>query len=235
MKNTKFRSYAFIFCLLFQLKLLAYSEPQNCQRWLTSLNNLQFLRNYQTDISSCWLSLDNMNGYTNFVYRSYLVTSDGLFLVFNSYGSGPNSTHTGAREFYFFPREPFRNDVEMDQDTVSIKINHLFKLQFETKVIRLVNQFNFKVKTDPKINRNNQGGVEILKYPGVYLDLGFSMGRSPSDDPQRKGVFKNDLDQSCTVQNKDIFDYKEGDSVLQGDNVLKETVSKICPDFLWKN
>lgn len=213
----------------------AYSTEENCPKKITSVNNLQFSRAYQDEIAECWISIDNMNGYQKLIYRSYLITSDGLLMVFNSYGSGPNSTHTGARMFYFFPREIFSNEVKLEKDLVSVRLNSKVQFQFQTKVLNLVDQENFKVKTDPKINRNNKGGVEIQKYDGVFLDVGFSMGKSPTDNPERFSVFKNQLGQSCQVLNKQIFDYKGDDNYLHGDNVLKATVERICPDFKWQD
>lgn len=219
--------------LFFSITAMAYSAPENCPKKLTHVNNLQFSRAYQEDLSECWISIDNMNGYQKLIYRSYLITTDGLLMVFNSYGSGPNSTHTGARQYYFFPREVFTNEVDLQKDLVSVRLNSKLKFQFQTKVLNLVNQPEFKIKTDPKINRNNKGGVEILEYNGVYLDLGFSMGKSPSDNAEGKSLFKNQFGQACEVINKQIFDYKNDDNFLHGDNVLQATVQRICPEFKW--
>ncbi|MCB0368903.1 MAG: hypothetical protein KDD45_05485 [Bdellovibrionales bacterium] len=219
--------------LLFSLKGFSYSSEENCPRLLTHVDNLQFLRNYQDDISECWISIDNMNGYQNFIYRSYLVTSDGMLMVFNSYGEGPNSTHTGARVFYFFPREPFLNQTEVQKNLVSVQINSQLKFQFNTQELSLINQENFKVKTDAKISPKNKGGVEILKYNGVYLDGGFSLGRSPLENPESVSKFTNSRGQICRIKNKFIFDYKNDDIYIHGDEVLKEDVHLACPDFIW--
>lgn len=236
MKPSFFIKVCFIVCLvLFSAKSKAYSPPENCPRKITSVNNLQFARTYQEDTSQCWISIDNMDGYKKLIYRSYLVTSDGLLMVFNSYGSGPNSSYTGARMFYFFPREIFTNEVALENNLVSVRLNSKLKFQFQTKVLNLVNQDNFKIKTDPKINRNNKGGVEVVQYQGVFLDVGFSMGKSPTDNPAGKSVFKNQFGQSCEVLNKQIFDYKGDDNYLHGDNVLKADIERICPDFKWQD
>lgn len=234
MRNKIFTIVFFIVLLLLtSFKADAYSEPENCPRKITRFNNLQFTRNFHEDIYECWISIDNSKAYLNLIYRSYLITTDGLLMVFNSYGSGSSSTHTGARMFYFFPREVFTNEVQLGNDAVSIKLNQKLKFQFRTKTLNLVNQENFKVKTDPKISRNNRGGVEILKYNGVYLDVGFSMGMAPSDKREGVSVFKNQFGQSCQVTNNQIFDYKDDENYLHGDNVLKGTVARLCPDFKW--
>src|SRR5687768_2155584 len=65
-------------------------------------DNLQFSRERSSD-GECWVSLHPRNGYVDLKYRDYLLSSSGLLLVFNSYGHGPESETTGAREFYFFP------------------------------------------------------------------------------------------------------------------------------------
>lgn len=221
--------------LLFSMNSKAYSPPENCPKKITSVNNLQFGRSYQEDTSECWISIDNMNGYQKLIYRSYLVTSDGLLMVFNSYGSGPNSSYTGARMFYFFPRESFTNEVKLEKDLVSVRLNSKLRFQFQTKILNLVSQENLKIKTDPKINRNNKGGVEVLQYNGVFLDVGFSMGKSPTDNPDGKSVFKNQFGQNCEVINRQIFDYKGDDNYLHGDNVLRADIERICPDFKWQD
>ncbi|WP_374030184.1 hypothetical protein [Bdellovibrio bacteriovorus] len=51
----------------------------------------------------CYLSLHNFKQ-GGLVYRDYLFTKDSL-MVFNSFGDGPISQSTGAREYYFFPRK----------------------------------------------------------------------------------------------------------------------------------
>ena len=99
--------------------------------------------------------------------------------------------------------------------------------------MNLVNQENFKVITDPKIHRKNKGGGEIKKYPGVYLDTGFSLGEAPTTYPERSSFFVNPQGQKCGVLNKQIFDYKNGEIYLQGDSVLKATVQRVCPEFIW--
>lgn len=212
---------------------LGYSDPDKCPKKLTHFDNLQFGRSYQEETAECWISIDNMDAYKTLIYRSYLITTEGLLMVFNSYGKGPSSSFTGARMFYFLPREVFLNEISQKKNLLSVRLNSRLNLQFETKKLNLVNQENFKVITDPKITRKNNGGVEIKKYTGVYLDTGFSLGEAPTTNPERSSFFVNPQGQKCSVLNKQIFDYKNGEMYLQGDSILKATVQRVCPEFVW--
>ena len=70
----------------------------------------------------CYVSIDPMST-PHLVYRGYSIFSDGLLMVFSSYGDGQESNPnlTSAREFYFFPR---RAALELRMDkaggTVSV-------------------------------------------------------------------------------------------------------------------
>lgn len=241
-KENRFFNMAFIvsvvaftyILILFPKDSIAYSSAESCPKQITHIDNLQFSRAYQEDLAECWISINDMNSYINLVYRSYLIASDGLLMVFNSYGTGPASTNTGARHYYFFPREVYFNEVSLHKDIVSVRLNKKLNLQFNTKSLSLINQAGFQVKTDLKVNRNNHGGVEVLNYDGVFLDLGFALGKSPAENPEGKSTFKNQFSQICEVRNRQIFDYKDNDSYLHGDRVLQSTVNKICPEFKWQ-
>jgi hypothetical protein len=214
-------------------RVLAYARPENCPKLMSHLENLQIVSSYESDRSECWFSIDDNNAYQTMIYRSYLLTSSGMLMVFNSYGNGPSSTHTGAREFFFFPREEFFNKIIVDTKALTIPINHLATFKFETTRLRLIEQPNLKFATDSKVNRQNRGGVEVIKYAGVYLDAGFQMGQSPTQNPENKSRFINPQKQICVVKNKDVFDYKNDDMFLRGDSVLKKTVQVLCPQFIW--
>ena len=211
----------------------SYSLPENCKYEITHRDNLQYSKQYENDVGECWFSVHPMNGYETMTYRSYLITSSGLFFVFNSYGEGSDQKTTGAREYYFFPRETFSGGVVLTPDKVSIPMNHKLTIEFETKHLYPLNSPNLVIRNALAINSKNAGGVEILKYNGTYLDTGFVMGKSPSTIKTNKSIFKNQFGQKCLVLNRDIFDYKDDNTELQDDVILKEVVASQCPDYKW--
>lgn len=223
-----------VLCILMNsVSGFAYSTPEDCQYRLTQLDNLQFSNQYQKKYAECWFSVHPINAYVDLVYRDYLITSQGLLFVFNSFGHGSDSKTTGARNYYFFPRETFKGDIELAQDKVSIRVNSKLTLQFETKNLYLLNTENITFKNYRAINPKNAGGVEVLRYNGVYLDTGFMMGESPTSVPTLKSMFKNQFGQKCSVQNQLIFDYKDGEAILINEDALHRIVANQCPKFKW--
>lgn len=212
---------------------LAFSLPKDCPHQLTHRENLQFSQQYQKDVAECWFSFDHMDSFETMKYRSYLISSAGLLFVFNSYGNGPQDKFTGAREYYFFPRETFRGGVKLGADKISVKMNSKLTIEFETKNIYPLNNPNLILKNLTSINPNNAGGLEVLKYNGVFLDTGFTLGRSPSSIKTNKSMFRNQNGQKCLVLNSELFDYKINSAVLPHDTIVKRIVALKCPQFSW--
>lgn len=235
-KKLKFNLSYFVFLLIsihFIENIYAYSEAKNCKRVLVGKNNMQFSQNFHKDTAECVLDILPRDGYLTMWYRSYYISSSGLFMIFNSYGDGPSSTTTGAREFYFLPRRPYQDLTELTDQYARVVINHNVALDFmTTKDLKLINNQNITFKVDPKINKKNKGGVEIVSYKGVYLDVGFSMGRSPSENKESVSTFVNSSRQKCQLKNKFIFDYKNGNIYLFGDSVISQILQKQCPKFI---
>lgn len=211
----------------------SFSLAENCKYQVTHRENLQYSQQYQKEIAECWFSVHPMNGYEKMVYRSYLLTTAGLFFVFNSYGEGSDQKTTGAREYYFFPRDTFTGGIVLNNDKVAVRVNRKLTIEFDTKTLYPLNNPNLVLKNSIAVTPKNAGGVEVLKYNGVYLDTGFTMGKSPSSVMTNKSMFKNQLGQKCSVLNQDLFDFKDGDPILLHDLVLKDIVAAKCPAFTW--
>ncbi len=211
----------------------SFSLAENCKYQVTHRENLQYSQQYQRDIAECWFSVHPMNGYEKLTYRSYLITTAGLFFVFNSYGEGSDQKTTGAREYYFFPRDTFTGGIVLNNDKVAVRVNGKLTIEFETKTLYPLNNANLTLKNSKAISPKNAGGVEVLDYNGVYLDTGFTMGKAPSSVKTNKSMFKNQSGQKCSIANQDLFDYKDENPVLFHDSVLKEIVAARCPAFAW--
>lgn len=213
-----------------------YSRPEDCTFQITHRDNLQFSRQYKKDRAECWHSVHPRNGYETLTYRSYLLTSDGMLFIFNSFGNGNEAKTTGARAYYFFPREDhYISEAILTDEQAAIRLNSKLTLRFETKNLYVLNNESLVVKNYTSINPKNAGGVEVLRYNGVYLDAGFMLGKSTTSVPTLKSMFKNQFGQKCSVQNQVIFDYKEGDAILKHDTVLHRIVAAQCPKFRWKD
>lgn len=216
--------------------VFSFSLPEDCKYQVTHRSNLQFSQRYQKDIAECWFSIQPMNGYVDLKYRSYLVTSSGMLLVFNSFGAGSNEKTTGARQYFFFPRETFvAGGISLSDDVLLVRVNSKLTLQFETKNLYPLNTENISIKNDTLISPKNAGGVEVLRYNGVYLDTGFMMGNSPNQIQTVKSMFKNQFGEKCSVLNSVIFDYKKSDPTLLHDVLLKKIVAAQCPSFRWED
>lgn len=174
----------------------------------------------------------NSNG---MVYRSFLFDSEGLFMVFNSLGNGPDDQDTGAREYFMFPR--LQNVVtysyEPSTKRLSVTAPSGKVFLFNTEKSILVGISDTKFTMDYDVTRTNKGGVEITQNNGLYLDVGYQAGQSPSQNPKRKITFRDASNNGCSVTNADVFSYStDGDVKLKYDDAnLKRFLVRKCPNL----
>ncbi|MBI5203132.1 MAG: hypothetical protein HY925_16195 [Elusimicrobia bacterium] len=164
----------------------------------------------------CFVSVHGMAG--GMVYRDYAFFSDGMLMVFNSYGDGEDTRRfTSAREFYFFPRAN-APDVDLDPAAPSV-------------VVTMANGDRVTFNTDDaQIASVGRGGVEFPSYNGLMLDVGFRMGELPSGLPNGDATFRSAYGQTCTVKNKELFTYASGDRALKmTDAELSLWLKTRCP------
>lgn len=222
---------------LFTMIFLLISSPQvfaasNCFDKFEVFDNtsVQMLPNK----TGCFVTV-NPTTPQGLVYRSFLFDDAGLFMIFDSLGNGPESEATGAREFYFFPRKT--NEVTYHYDSPSqilrVKTPSGKVFVFNTKKAILVSASNSTLAIDYEVNGKNNGGLEFIKNDGFYLDLGYKIGQSPSQDPKRKVSFKDTNKNSCVVKNSDIFNYTLDQDVIfkYQDAQLLEFLKTTCPNI----
>lgn len=218
---------------LFGFQQLEASPAADCSRVLTHYDNMQVGRNLWTDTNICYVSIHPMT-VNNMVYRDYLITSEGLFMVFNSFGPGENSNSTGAREFYFFPRGPGKLDVSYDSNNkeLTVKISDEMYFIFDTQTAQIKSVAKGQVEVAPIVSPKNSGGVEFKNFGGLLMDVGFTVGRSPSERAQAKSIFKDHRGQTCSVINKEVFNYNNGEVDFKwNDNQLKDFLKLTCPQL----
>lgn len=168
-------------------------------------------------------------------YRSFLIQNNGLFMVFNSLSGGAEEGATGAREYFFFPRThklDYRFDAAAKRVYVTSPSGKIF--EFDTEKTRLVSITGTEFTTDHVIQPGNGGGIEITRNDKVYLDLGFQLGHSPSQNPQRKVQFKDLKHKSCEVSNSEIFKYTLDQDVYfkYSDAQLTRFLARRCPQLV---
>lgn len=184
--------------------------------------------------NGCFISITPRD-IVNLTYRDFLFDDAGLFLVFNSYGPGPESQTTGARELYFFPRTSKNltynyvpSDKRLMVTTPSGKV-----FTFNTEKSTLVSISGTSFTQEYPLSKTNNGGIAITKNDGFYLDLGFTLGQSPSQNPNRKITFKDTASRTCQVKNSGVFRYTADSDVIfrYNDTQLKSYLKSSCPQL----
>ena len=214
-----------IFFLLFNTVVQALP----CATQEVTSSNLQVLRDSFKD-GTCFVSVRSVNE-SNLTFRDYTATDKGLLMVFNSFGNGPEAQFTGAREFYFFPRNrkvDFTIDPRSRDAIVHFANGDDFIFDSRTADVKSIGRGH--VKVDHSIVAGNKGGVEILDDKGLWLDMGFAFGHSPSQEPNRLVTFHFPSGQLCLVQVREIFEISTtGTRMKLDDQQLLDFLNQRCP------
>jgi hypothetical protein len=207
-------------------------NPQNCSEYHFYEQKVQYYRQ-NPNARTCWLSIvpDNVNLYM----RTYLLDPYGMFMVFNSYGPGPDSSHTGARIFYLFPRGRIPNvKVLNNQELIIETANpHIHFIMKSNSGKWALNQPYGRIIEASRIMRNNQGGIEFQGVPMLILDSGFQIGRDPRDS-HKNSTFQDPTGQTCTVPNTEVFRYSTNGSIdikFADDQALVMYLKKRCSNL----
>lgn len=205
--------------LLYGSELGFTADPVYCPHRQQRIDNLMVSFFYLAQIRSCGVSATDDSMAVK--WRSHIVLSNGEYMVFNNYGYGPVATDTGARVFWFFPRlqipkvqmsESIGGSSGSTQPSLSSVI-HLVSasrvsFKMDTKTSRIVGSDDMEIFESEEISRENNGGVEIMSYPGILLDSGFRMGEAPYVDPDRLSCFRDRVNRSCCLANRELFTYR---------------------------
>lgn len=180
---------------------------------------------------ACFVSISPVDT-MSMVYRSYAVFSDGMFMVFNSFGPGESpSEWTGAREFHFFPRlGPGELRIDPAGPTVAVKLTDGGVIEFDPATAQPRAVDRGAVTVAGAVDRGNKGGVEFPSYAGLMLDSGYRQGELPSMKPDAESVFRDAAGTACAVKNREVFSYADGDRSLKFDDAaLKTFLKRRCP------
>jgi len=184
-------------------------------------------------VNGCMMTLSPRDS-NDMTYRSFLIQDSGMFMVFNSLGNGPENTSAGAREFFFYPRSQemdFKYDAAAKQVSITGPSGKVFVFNTQKTILVSITGADFKVDYD--INANNAGGIEITKNDGFYLDAGFKLGQSPTQNPSRKIAFRDAAGNSCLVKNSEVFKYTADQDVTMkfNDAQTKTFLARRCKNL----
>lgn len=180
---------------------------------------------------ACFVSI-HPNNTTDLIYRNFGIFSDGMFLVFNSFGDSEDTAKdTGAREFYFFPRSQTPT-LQIDPAAPSVTVTMVDggTVTFDPATAQPRSADRGSVTVTGPVDRGNKGGVEFPSYAGLMLDAGFRMGELPSGKPNNDSTFRDAAGRTCTVKNNEVFAYANGDRDFKFDDAgLKKFLATRCP------
>ncbi len=222
----------FIFLsLIFSGFVASANENDICRDMRENHGDFKYTRQFFAP-EACFLSVKK-DFVPDMVYRSLIFRETGALMIFNSFGNGPESTYTGARVFYFFPRQQVPAFHATGQ-AVEVSTSHKnLTFFFDLESGKILSASNARIKEAADIVPENDGGIEILSFQGLLLDSGFKMGSDPTADLARSSTFRDENNQTCTVKNSDIFSKNSsGDiSFRLSDLSLKKFLSSRCPQI----
>ena len=182
------------------------------------------------DANECFVSIHTNPNFSP-KYRSYILTNNGLLMVFNSYGDGDPSTKTGAREYYFPSKLKQNFVVSYDQGIVKVALTDDVTFAINAKTGKPTQITNTTFSISSSVNPNNKGGLEIKSSKVPMIDSGFAMGKSPTSIDEGKSYIKK-MNQSCELINRELYDNSTGDAILRYKNRdFDDFVSSRCPNI----
>ncbi len=202
-----------------------------CSEYFTRAGAFSYQRLLSAD-GLCFLNVDPFE-INNFVYRSYLSSSNGTFMVFNSYSPKEGPGTTGARVFIFFPRQrPLEMKLLKDRSVLQLATPG-FEIHYSLAQTQVIGMKGGKVSEAKTVSPSNQGGVEFSHVKTLYLDLGFTMDHDPSTEPARISRFTDHLGKTCDIVNRELFlaSASGNTSFRFSDAELKTFLAQRCPNL----
>ncbi|WII73064.1 hypothetical protein QJS83_04150 [Bdellovibrio sp. 22V] len=215
---------------------LAHAEgPQTCPDIYERREGTKIQQIWSDASYSCFFTVTPQDAYVDLEYRDHLFASNGLFMVFNSFGPGDESKTTGAREFFMFPRPNDRYSYKWNDEANELEVVHVTgdTFVFDIKKARLKSVTRANVTVADYVVPSNRGGIEISNYQGILLDSGFTLGRSPTSNANAYSTFKDFNGKTCRMKNSELFKYtSDGEIIFKySDKSLKALLNSRCPQL----
>jgi hypothetical protein len=223
--------YFLLFLCCWTILARAEVPETHCPFRLEGHNNLQIHQNVLSGEGRCFVAITPRDAYLTLVYRDYLLTSEGLLLVFNSLAQGEGPGSHGAREFFTFPPHFQGFSWEIQGDSLILKGFGELTLTFSTQTGQLKSISDADIMVAKKVEANNRGGVEIIRSLWPFVDSGFHFGGSPSNRPNAFSVIKNAKSQTCRVENSKIFDFSTGEAQIRDRETIAQIARSTCEGF----
>lgn len=179
----------------------------------------------------CFISLTPRKT-LSLIYRSFLLTTEGQIMVFNSFGGGPINTDTGSRVFHTFPKVQSLQ-LQVNEETVEVTLVTGQVMTFDKILGEPTNLTEGLVNIDPIVKPANNGGVEFEMDSALLLDSGFRFGGTPLSRLARESVFTDFEGDKCSVKNSELFDVKDGEiyHLYSSEIQLRNFLRTRCPQL----
>ncbi|HEX4926161.1 MAG TPA: hypothetical protein VFV50_18855 [Bdellovibrionales bacterium] len=179
--------------------------PADCPGKVDMYQGLQAQSFFYKSMGTCAVMVSPSNKGTR--WRSYSFFSSGLLMVFNNFGPGPVSTNTASRSYFFFPRK-INPTYAFTRSGAVITASTGDRLVFDYKDARhKANLTSLKLKEDPRIHGQNEGGVEVTAQGGLVIDTGYLVGEVGHSIPTRTSLISDSRGRTCEQTNERLFRY----------------------------
>lgn len=237
--KTTLRYFGFLFSMTMIYLAPAGADPSagtDCLNRFEKINQTQMHQLENNKKNNCFISIENTNNYATLIYRSYVVSKNSL-LVFVSLNSDLDNPETGAKEFYFFPRDVKQQSYVASDDQSEILVNSRFDFDFlfdaQTSQLKAVSNAELKIEDD--FSSENDTGITMFPRKGLIYELPYTYNSAPSSQLKHKGYFKDAFNNQCTVQVGQIFkSIGGGDTEIKySDAELQRLLKRICPQLVF--
>lgn len=204
-----------------------------CPEKLESFENIQIQQSLSSDGKTCYFSVHPRDAFETMIYRDYLLTSDGLLMVFNSYDSTEESLASGAREFYFLGQ--VFSEFQWFTEEGLMKVRGLGGLTyaFDLTSAQLKTLTGAQLKLAAEVSPTNKGGLEVESFAGIWIDASFRLGGSPAMSSTATSQIRNGNSETCRAPNSSLFQYIDGNAYVRNLTELKKNTRIVCPKFDW--
>lgn len=206
---------------------------QECSDYAKNLTSFRIHR-FLDSQEKCWLSVNPIKT-NNMVYRSYVLTTEGTFLVFNSIDPENHGVTDGARTYMIFPRNQLPTVMDFPDYDLLVTPTKGIEIYLSKTEPRIIGMKGGHITEDPKVNPYNKGGLEFKNVQALLLDGGWRNFGDPFGLPNRKSTFTDKNGNSCQVTNKEIFKYdSDGDTIFRfTDKELRDFLKVKCPKLVF--
>lgn len=215
-----------IFLVIFNLSP-AFADSPKCK--VESFGFGQGMRYQDITCKNTNMKMVSLRANNKNQYRKMITSEDGSILIFNNI----NKKH-GSRAYYLFP---FKEETKLidSQNRKSVRLRHSSGTTLNIDGNGNLSSPDLTIKSDPRINESNQGGVVFLNYKnGILFDLGYKANGDPASYKNTDVKITDPNNKTCKVKNKEIntIDSSSNHKLKYKINAqIKEFLRKRCPSL----